>query len=196
MIVSLDETGGVYFCSYLEDPKYVKIGCAVNFLERAKSFATHSPYTLQWDLVFPVFEEEQRLLIAAERWFHSEFNHLRYRGEWFHRQGSLDAFIDKRQKAKPHSSIAYGSSSLQISGHSHPTEFSPLPSISCLSASERNVAACLTDGITSNEIAQILSISAETVKTHISSALNKLNLSSRTQLAVWAVKAGLECPSH
>ena len=55
---------------------------------------------------------------------------------------------------------------------------------------ELDVLQGIADGLTNHEIAQRLTITDETVKTHISSMLRKLNLSHRTQLALFALRNG------
>jgi len=46
-------------------------------------------------------------------------------------------------------------------------------------------------GKTNNEIAAELQISERTARTHVSTILGKLDLTSRTQAALWAVRQGL-----
>jgi DNA-binding NarL/FixJ family response regulator len=53
---------------------------------------------------------------------------------------------------------------------------------------EREVLKQLTFGLTNKEIAQSLGISYETVKEHVQHILKKLNMTDRTQAAVWAVR--------
>lgn len=55
-----------------------------------------------------------------------------------------------------------------------------------LSERERDVARALADGLANAEIAERLFMSVGTVKAHISSALSKLDLTSRIQLALLA----------
>lgn len=55
---------------------------------------------------------------------------------------------------------------------------------------ELDVLQGIADGLTNHEIAQRLTITDETVKTHLSSMLRKLNLSHRTQLALFALRNG------
>ena len=47
-------------------------------------------------------------------------------------------------------------------------------------------------GLSNREIGDSLSISIETVKEHVQNILRKLDVSDRTQAAVWAVRRGLE----
>jgi len=46
-------------------------------------------------------------------------------------------------------------------------------------------------GLTNREIAQALAISERTAGNHVQLILNKLGVSSRAQIAVWAVSNGL-----
>ncbi|MBI1278044.1 MAG: response regulator [Anaerolineaceae bacterium] len=56
---------------------------------------------------------------------------------------------------------------------------------------ETDVLRLLAMGQANKEIAQTLSIGEKTVKTHVSNVLAKLNVSSRTQAALYAVRIGL-----
>jgi NarL family two-component system response regulator LiaR len=56
---------------------------------------------------------------------------------------------------------------------------------------ETEVLRLLAQGKANKEIAQILSIGEKTVKTHVSNILSKLNVTSRTQAALYAAKIGL-----
>jgi DNA-binding NarL/FixJ family response regulator len=60
-----------------------------------------------------------------------------------------------------------------------------------LSPREREVLALVGLGYSNREIAGELVISERTARTHVSSILFKLRLSSRTQAALWAVKNGV-----
>lgn len=60
-----------------------------------------------------------------------------------------------------------------------------------LTERETDVLRLLAQGKSNKEIAQILTIGEKTVKTHVSSVLAKLNVSSRTQAALYAVRIGL-----
>jgi DNA-binding NarL/FixJ family response regulator len=61
-----------------------------------------------------------------------------------------------------------------------------------LSPREMEILRCVTRGLSNKEIAQELGISHQTVKNHITSILDKLNLEgrSRTQAAVYALQRG------
>lgn len=56
---------------------------------------------------------------------------------------------------------------------------------------ERDVLACLGEGLSNQQIARRLLIGEATVKTHVSRVLGKLGLQSRVQAAILAQEAGL-----
>ncbi|MCA1668754.1 MAG: response regulator transcription factor [Thermomicrobia bacterium] len=56
---------------------------------------------------------------------------------------------------------------------------------------ERDVIALVAEGKSNKEIARELSISETTVKGHVANILGKLELTDRTQAAVYAVRNGL-----
>jgi DNA-binding NarL/FixJ family response regulator len=60
-----------------------------------------------------------------------------------------------------------------------------------LTTRELEVLRLLGAGRANKEIAAELSISERTARTHVSNILGKLNLTSRTQAALWAVREGL-----
>ena len=66
----------------------------------------------------------------------------------------------------------------QVSGTNHP--------ISPLTEREADVLRCVAKGYSNKQIASELSVSATTVRTHVSNLLRKLNLENRTQLALYA----------
>ncbi|MEV4183747.1 response regulator transcription factor [Streptosporangium canum] len=63
--------------------------------------------------------------------------------------------------------------------------------VATLAERERQVPACLGDGLTNSEIAQRLFLSETTVKSYVSRLLVKLDLTHRTQAALLAHQAGL-----
>jgi len=69
-----------------------------------------------------------------------------------------------------------------------PAPTSPEPA---LTTREREVLRGLAQGQSNQEIAETLNIEKTTVRSHISSVLNKLELDSRTQAALYAVEMGL-----
>lgn len=65
-----------------------------------------------------------------------------------------------------------------------------------LSARELEILRLIADGHANKEIARRLSISERTARSHVSSILRKLRLSSRTQAALLAVREGLQTVSE
>ena len=60
-----------------------------------------------------------------------------------------------------------------------------------LTAREREVAGLLAEGLTNGQIAKRLFISPKTASVHVSNILMKLNMSTRAEIAAWAVRTGL-----
>jgi DNA-binding NarL/FixJ family response regulator len=60
-----------------------------------------------------------------------------------------------------------------------------------LTEREREILRMVAAGKANKQIAAELVISERTARTHVSNILRKLNLSSRTQAALWAVREGL-----
>lgn len=63
-----------------------------------------------------------------------------------------------------------------------------------LSQREREVLTLMAEGFSNQSIAERLGIGEKTVKTHVSNVLGKLDVSDRTQAAVYAWKSGLKKP--
>jgi NarL family two-component system response regulator LiaR len=63
-----------------------------------------------------------------------------------------------------------------------------------LTARENDVLKLLARHRTNREIAQELSISIKTVKTHVSNILSKLHMMDRTEASLFAVRRGLVAP--
>jgi DNA-binding NarL/FixJ family response regulator len=57
-----------------------------------------------------------------------------------------------------------------------------------LTAREREVAALLAEGLTNGQLAERLFISPKTAAVHVSNILAKLGLSTRAEIAAWAVR--------
>jgi DNA-binding NarL/FixJ family response regulator len=66
-------------------------------------------------------------------------------------------------------------------------EASPEP----LTARELDVLRLIAAGRSNREIAVALSVTDQTVKSHVSHILGKLGMRSRTQVALYAIQAGL-----
>lgn len=70
----------------------------------------------------------------------------------------------------------------------------PQAGVAALTAREREILALLAQGCSNRDIADRLMISERTARTHVSHILTKLQLSSRTQAALLALKEGLIPP--
>jgi NarL family two-component system response regulator LiaR len=76
---------------------------------------------------------------------------------------------------------------LQELSHPLKAELTPEP----LSEREMDVLRLIAQGCSNRAIADKLVISEVTVRTHVSNILSKLHLASRTQAALYALRAGL-----
>ena len=75
------------------------------------------------------------------------------------------------------------------------TPFTPepdTPATDLLTESETRVLRLMAEGLDNDAIATALSLSVNTIKTHIRHIFEKLNVSDRTQAALWAVRHGLK----
>lgn len=72
-----------------------------------------------------------------------------------------------------------------------PAAVSAHPGIAELTERERDVLACLGDGLSNAQAAQRLGIGTATAKTHVSRVLAKLGCSTRLQASIVAREAGL-----
>ncbi len=71
-----------------------------------------------------------------------------------------------------------------------------LPDPLALTRREQGIATLVAEGLTNRQIAVKLFISKRTAETHIQHILNKLGVSSRSQIAVWAVRQELVAASQ
>jgi two-component system, NarL family, response regulator LiaR len=75
--------------------------------------------------------------------------------------------------------------------HLHAVATPQRDALAALSERELEVVRLVAEGLSNKEISSRLSLSDKTVKNHISHILAKMNLTARTQVAVYAIRAGL-----
>ena len=63
--------------------------------------------------------------------------------------------------------------------------------IPALTPQEVRVLQLITEGLDNGTIAEILTVSPNTVKSHVRNIFSKLGVSDRTQAAIWAIRHGL-----
>ncbi len=81
---------------------------------------------------------------------------------------------------------------LQALSQTGTTVGKPKPSINHeLTDQEYRILVLLAQGLTNDAIAEALSISRNTVKTHVSRVYEKIGVSDRTQAAIWAIRHGV-----
>jgi DNA-binding NarL/FixJ family response regulator len=77
-------------------------------------------------------------------------------------------------------------------GHADTAAGQHVDGISSLTQRERDVLACVAQGLPNRAIADRLGITERTARTHVSNILAKLGLASRPQAAMFAVQNGLD----
>jgi NarL family two-component system response regulator LiaR len=75
--------------------------------------------------------------------------------------------------------------------HQQSTYLVPADRVGTLTERELEVSRLVAKGWTNQEIAERLVISERTARTHLSNILGKLNLTNRTQLALFALRRGI-----
>jgi RNA polymerase sigma factor (sigma-70 family) len=71
------------------------------------------------------------------------------------------------------------------------TRWAPHPYLKTLTDRERQIVSLVGEGLTNDEVAERLVISPDTVRTHVSRAMGKLEARDRAQLVVIAFQSGL-----
>jgi DNA-binding NarL/FixJ family response regulator len=76
-----------------------------------------------------------------------------------------------------------------------PTAVVEHPALGDLTDREREIVTWVATGRSNHEIAELLVVSPDTVRTHVSRAMVKLQARDRAQLVVFALQSGLEPPA-
>jgi NarL family two-component system response regulator LiaR len=92
-----------------------------------------------------------------------------------------------RAAARGHATLHPSVAARLVHGIDHPGD----DSLTDLSERELDVLRLVARGMSNREIAESLTISEGTVKSHVSNILSKLQLAHRTQAALYALKRGL-----
>jgi len=79
---------------------------------------------------------------------------------------------------------------LRLAGQQRERDRAAQQALAQLTPRERDVLETLTEGMTDREIGECLSISSETVRTHMVNILHKLGVESRLQALVFAARHG------
>ena len=77
-----------------------------------------------------------------------------------------------------------------IQGVRTPPRVDPVVERDRFSPRERDILSCLAQGASNKEIARSLDLAESTVKIHVQNIFKKLNMSSRVQVALYAVEHG------
>jgi serine/threonine-protein kinase PknK len=80
---------------------------------------------------------------------------------------------------------------LALADHDPPADAAREAGSDRLSPREREVSRLIAQGLTNRQIARALAITEKTVGSHVDHIMTKLDLRSRTRIAVWATQHGL-----
>ena len=198
MNVCLNEAGGIYFISHENDRDFVKIGMATSFSNRIANFFTGTPHKICIELIFPVSSINETALSKLEREFHEKFCDLRYKREWFANVGPLKSFINTFQASNSSALVSASELTIELQGCNWldvdwgKQSLPGYPLHHDLSEKELEVARLVALGMSTQEIADVKGLSAETIKSQITGCLTKLSLPNRTALATHVVRSGWE----
>lgn len=103
---------------------------------------------------------------------------------------SRQALIDSIEAAAAGQSPSQGGEMLRIAGVMSKKK-EPIDQDVPLTSREMQVLRHVALGLSNKEIGKSLGISIETVKEHVQNILRKVDVSDRTQAAVWAVRKGI-----
>jgi DNA-binding NarL/FixJ family response regulator len=84
---------------------------------------------------------------------------------------------------------------LEALGEAMPIRWSETSNFSLLSRREQDVVRCVADGLSNREIARHLKLTEHTVKNYLFRVFNKLGVSSRVELVLYAFRQAQSSPS-
>jgi two-component system nitrate/nitrite response regulator NarL len=102
-----------------------------------------------------------------------------------------DMLVDAlRKAAQGESVVSQQMTAKLIQGVRNPPKADPLSERERFSPRERDILGCLAQGSSNKEIARRLDLAESTVKIHVQNIFKKLNMTSRVQVALYAVEHG------
>ena len=102
-----------------------------------------------------------------------------------------DMLVDAlRKAAQGESVVSQQMTAKLIQGVRNPPQADPLAERERFSPRERDILGCLAQGSSNKEIARRLDLAESTVKIHVQNIFKKLNMTSRVQVALYAVEHG------
>ena len=102
-----------------------------------------------------------------------------------------DVLVDAiRRTAQGDSVVSQQMTAKLIQGVRTPPRVDPVVERDRFSPRERDILSCLAQGASNKEIARNLDLAESTVKIHVQNIFKKLNMSSRVQVALYAVEHG------
>lgn len=104
-----------------------------------------------------------------------------------------ELFAAIRSVARGNLSLSPSTARALVQGLREPGD-QPPSSISTLTERELEVLRCLAQGLSNQEIAEILKVEKTTARSHVSRVLSKLDVANRTQAALYAIEMGLGPP--
>jgi DNA-binding NarL/FixJ family response regulator len=110
------------------------------------------------------------------------------------RSAALSRFVKCAREAMTHKAAAVratGAATVKAAGHPQKPSVRPADT---LTRREKGVIGCLMQGFPNREIARCLSIAEQTVKNHLRSIFDKVGVSDRLELVLYAIHQKLDIP--
>ncbi|NTU79971.1 MAG: response regulator transcription factor, partial [Chloroflexales bacterium] len=107
------------------------------------------------------------------------------------KDASREQILETARRALSGEALLYGAQAADLLRRAAAGDLREQPSRPSLTPREREVLHLVTEGRTNREIAAELKISPGTVKNHVEHIIAKLDVSDRTQAAVYALRHGM-----